>query len=70
MIIVNGFKHLHKINNKISSKGDFYPGIIAFVENNRLEIEAIPDTYENAYLEASVEINYCPMCGRKLEEEK
>lgn len=45
---------------------DGYSGIDILVEDNKLCVTASADTYEPNYLEAEVEINYCPMCGKKL----
>ena len=61
---------LFDTRTKLSSKGDFYPGIEVYVEDNKLEIAAVPDVYEPGYEEATIEINYCPMCGRSLKDER
>lgn len=51
---------------ELSTKDDGYCGIDAYMNNNKLNIDASADTYEPNYIEAEIEINYCPMCGRKL----
>ena len=51
---------------EMSFKHGGYPGISAYIHNGRLEVEAAGDTYEPSFEEASVKINYCPICGRKL----
>jgi len=52
---------------KYSLKADCETGIIAYVLRNELLINSRADTYEPSYMEAETKINYCPMCGRKLE---
>ena len=54
---------------KLSRKRDFYPGIRAYVDRNTIEICSISDTYEPNFNEASIEINFCPKCGRDLRKE-
>lgn len=56
--------------NKLSTKGDFYPGIAVDIYENRLCIDAVADTYEPNYLEEDIEIKFCPMCGDSLTEEE
>lgn len=51
---------------KYSLKADCETGIVAYVFQNKLYINSCADTHEPSYMEADVEINYCPMCGRKL----
>jgi hypothetical protein len=54
-----------------SKKGVFRPGIyvgINVLDVGELYVSATPDTYEPGYMEESVKIKFCPMCGRKLEE--
>lgn len=51
---------------KLGTKNDSYCGIDVYINNNKLNIDASTDTYEPNYIEVEVEINYCPMCGRKL----
>ena len=57
--------------NKLSKKGDFYPGVDIGVdpEKNVLFVEAVADVYEPSFVEAAIEISFCPMCGRYLKEE-
>lgn len=50
----------------IPKNGDY--GITVSVDGGLLCVEAIADTYEPSFEEASTKINYCPMCGRKFEE--
>lgn len=54
--------------NKMSLKGDFYPGIQAYIYGKELNIVA--DTYEPNFMEANIEIRFCPMCGQKLSDRK
>jgi hypothetical protein len=61
-----GTRSLINQRDTLSRKGDFYPGLEVYLEKNVLYIVAVPDTYEPGYLEASVKINFCPMCGRLL----
>lgn len=63
-----GEKNLIDHSDKLSLKGDFYPGIELGISSNELYVVAAPDTYEPGYLEDSVKINFCPMCGEKLNE--
>lgn len=54
---------------KISRKSDCWPGITVGVENGELWVSAIADTYEPSCQEAFCKINFCPMCGEKLNKE-
>ena len=56
---------------KLSKKRDCYPGINVEImqKDSTLHIGACPDTYEPGWIEAFVDINYCPMCGRKLKDD-
>ena len=54
--------------DKLSKKGDFYPGIIISIYEGMLCAEAVADTYEPNYMDTQVRIKYCPMCGENLEE--
>lgn len=56
--------------DKISLKGDFYPGIQAFIDGKELVIVAVADTYEPNFMESRIEIHFCPICGQKLSERK
>lgn len=53
---------------ELSKKRMIVPGIAVGIEDGELWVIASPDTYEPGYMEESVKINFCPMCGRKLEE--
>ena len=53
--------------DRLSKKGDFYPGISAELKDDQLWIEAVSDTYEPSYQDALIKINFCPMCGDELE---
>lgn len=53
-------------SDRLSLKRDFYPGLDVFIDRDVLYIEGSADTYEPNYIEVSVKINFCPMCGRKL----
>lgn len=55
--------------NKLSLKGDFYPGFEVRIYKNYINIVADADTYEPGYLECYVPISFCPKCGRKLSAE-
>lgn len=61
-------KCLSERNDKMSRKGDFYSGIQTYIEENKLQINAVADVYEPNFTEKSIKINYCPMCGRRLED--
>ena len=54
-----------------SSKGDFYPGVTVWIDpdDHTLNVDAVGDTYEPNYIAASVKINFCPMCGEKLNKD-
>ena len=56
--------------DKISLKGNFYPGIPAFIDGKKLVIVAVADTYEPNFMESRIEIHFCPICGQKLSERK
>lgn len=58
--------------DRLSRKKDAYPGIEVEIEalSGKMYIGACPDTYEPGWLEATIDINYCPMCGRDLREDK
>lgn len=60
---------IDRFENKLSMKLDAYPGISAFIDGSRLEIESVADTYEPSYEEVGIPINYCPMCGDSLNKE-
>lgn len=64
----SGEKSLRCTRGRLSSKGDFAPGIEVFVERGMLYITAVADVYEPNYMEEEIEINYCPKCGRDLKE--
>lgn len=64
----SGEKLLVSRSTKLSLKGDFFPGMDIWVEGDRLEVEVAPDTYEPGFMEESIKINFCPICGRKLVE--
>lgn len=51
---------------RISSKGDFFPGILAGMSDGELWFQSVADTHEPSFQEASVDISFCPMCGRRL----
>lgn len=64
-----GDKWLSECDDKFSYKGDFYPGIDIFIDDDGvLDITVVPDTYEPCYMEKRIKINFCPMCGQKLSE--
>ena len=64
-----GTRTLIEQRDKLSRKGDFYPGLEVFIEDDILSVIAVADTYEPGYLEGIININFCPMCGEKLVEE-
>lgn len=68
-VYCNGERALLERIDKLSTKGDFYPGITVDIDENMLCIDSVADVYEPNYLEAEIKINFCPMCGRDLEEE-
>jgi hypothetical protein len=51
-----------------SSKRDFYPGVTVWIDRDEhtLNVDSVADVYEPNYIEESVKINFCPMCGEKL----
>jgi hypothetical protein len=53
--------------DRMSLKGNFYPGIVMGISHNELWVSSVSDTYEPDVQETSVKINFCPMCGEKLE---
>ena len=64
-------EELVNTRTKLSKKTDKYPGIYACIDREaNLYIEAVADTYEPSYLEHSIKINFCPMCGRELREKE
>lgn len=44
------------------------PGIEVYVEDGMLTITAVCDTHEHNYQEESIDINFCPMCGKSFME--
>ena len=64
------FKPLFNNRGKLSSKGDFYPGICVDIDpyERELCVFAVADTYEPGVVDAEIKIKYCPMCGRELKE--
>lgn len=56
--------------NTYSSNVECYIGIDMDINENMLEIVAVGEvgspSRDTAYVEAAKRINYCPMCGRKL----
>lgn len=59
-------KDLMSFDEKLSLKGDFWPGIKLTIEGDVLRAQAVADVYEPSYIERTTKINFCPMCGRKL----
>lgn len=66
----SGTEYLMERDSKLSRKGNFYPGIDMGIYGDVLFIEGCVDTHEPNYIEQGVTINFCPMCGAKLKEEK
>lgn len=66
----NGDEELIDTRTDYSRRGDFYPGVEAWIEENVLKIIAVGDTYEPSFTEVAAEIKYCPMCGRSLKDER
>ena len=64
--VCKGEKYLYNSQTKYSYKGDFMPGVTINVENGKLYIDAIADTYEPNYIEIETDIFYCPVCGEKF----
>lgn len=64
----NGSFYIVEREWQLSHRGDFYPGLDVGVYGNLLTIEGCADTYEPNYIEMCAEINFCPMCGEKLEK--
>lgn len=65
----NGFSVLVRCSHRLSSKGNFYPGISAGIDDGELWIESIADTYEPSFMSEYIKINFCPMCGDRLSED-
>jgi hypothetical protein len=61
-------KELMSLDEKMSLKGDFYPGIRLVIDGATLHAQAIADVYEPSYMEKEIKINFCPVCGRMLKE--
>jgi hypothetical protein len=61
-----GLCYLAYRSEHLSLKGNFYPGIDVSIEGNELCIDGCADTYEPNYIEESIRINFCPICGMKL----
>lgn len=68
--ICNGEEAL-MVREKRSKKKDYgYIGFDISVEDGTLLVAAVPDTYEPAYMDTEIKINYCPICGKRLSREK
>lgn len=63
-------KELMSLNEKMSPKGDFYPGIRLSIDGDTLRAQAIADVYEPSFMEKEIKINFCPMCGQQLKGAK
>ena len=63
-----GDRNLIECVDRLSTKGDFHPGIIASIYENTITIQAVADTYEPNFMEEDIKINFCPMCGKDLTE--
>lgn len=49
---------------------DYKYGVVTYIEDGTLYIEAHPDSVDvGAYVEEEIEINFCPICGSKLKED-
>lgn len=64
-----GTSYLIERAGSLSHRGNFYPGIDVGIYGDVLFIEGCADTYEPNYIEEGVKINFCPMCGSKIEVE-
>lgn len=65
-IYCEGNSNLISRSERLSLKSDFYPGIDVGIDGNELFVEGSADTYEPNYIEESIRIKFCPMCGRQL----
>lgn len=63
----SGKLNISERSSTLSRKGNFYPGIDAWIDGEWLIIDSVADTYEPNYTEAHEKINFCPMCGVKLK---
>lgn len=63
-----GEKPIFNSRKRLSKKGDFYPGIEVSLDDSILIITCAADVFEPNFLEEEVNICYCPMCGRKLND--
>lgn len=43
---------------------EYYDATVVISNDNQLNIT---DIYESYYIDYDIEINYCPMCGKKLK---
>jgi hypothetical protein len=64
-----GTKYLIEREQILSRRGNFYPGIDVGIYGNVLFVEGSADTYEPNYIGEGIKINFCPMCGEKIELE-
>ena len=67
-----GWDAIELINtmNTISYKTEKYPGIRIEIDvDGTMNIYSVADTYEPSFMEETLKINFCPMCGRDLREE-
>lgn len=65
-VYCEGGRNLISRSEHFSLKGDFYPGVDVCIDGNELYVNGCADTYEPNYIEESIKINFCPMCGRQL----
>lgn len=60
------------ILNELKSNYDYktkkHFGAVISIEGDKLNVWTCANVYEPAYVETSVKINFCPMCGRQLNE--
>lgn len=68
--VVGMTRMLFNNRDRLSYKKDAYPGIEAEIDaiNSTIWIGACADTYEPAWVEAEIPINFCPICGEQLRE--
>ena len=65
-------EHLYNTRTDVGKKSGGYPGLEVYIDipSNVMWIGGHADVYEPNFIEAEIEINYCPMCGRKLNDEE
>lgn len=61
----NGSKNIFN-NRTRSRKRDSVSGVEVWIDGNKMHVLSIADTYEKNKQEIKAEIQFCPMCGKKI----